>query len=163
MGCSVFGMVVQLILIRVFFLSIRLFMFDSVLLVGVFGLVFSLLWAVLIRFYMSSWFGAIVVVVYVGGLLVMFSYFLAIFPNQNVGGALSFLYAPAIGLVFVLLLKVEVFCAPVVWGGGKRFRYFYSGAGGIVLLFLVYFLLLRLLCVVSVVRRSRGPFRPFVA
>jgi hypothetical protein len=65
-----------------FFSSIRFIILDSVLLVGIFGLILSLVICYLVCFFFSSWFSAIVVIVYVGGLLVIFRYFLAVCPNE---------------------------------------------------------------------------------
>lgn len=80
-------MLVQFFLWLCFFISLRFILFDSVLLIGLYSLGFSLCICYLVRAFFSSWFRVIAVVVYVGGLLVIFSYFLAICPNQRKVGS----------------------------------------------------------------------------
>lgn len=77
-------MLVQFFLWFSFFVSLILIFLGPILLVGIFRLFFSLLVCYLVRVFFSSWFRAIVVVVYVGGLLVIFRYFLAVCPNEMV-------------------------------------------------------------------------------
>lgn len=153
-------MLVQFFLWLSFFISLSLIFLDSVLLIGVFRLIFSLCICYLVRAFFSSWFRVIAVVVYVGGLLVIFSYFLAVCPNQTINRKWSI-------LLFRVLLSLgfswglTIFYRP---DSGRRLTdldFLYKTDDGLLLIFLVIILLYALLAVVSVVRLRQGPLRPF--
>lgn len=92
----------------------------------------------------------------------IFSYFLAIFPNQAIKGQ-HFVFVYCIGLsVLIFVLGVKVFYCPVISGGINGVEYLYSSDVGRVLIFFVLFLLLCLFCVVSIVQVCGGPLRPFL-
>ena len=102
-------MLFQLFLWGVFILSMRLIAMDSVLWIGLYRLLVSLFICCLVGMTFRSWFGAISVVVYVGGLLVMFSYFLAICPNQPINvKARKLAILGLVGLGFRVLVKVSI-------------------------------------------------------
>jgi len=154
-------MLVQFFLWLSFFFSACFIFIDSVLLIGIFGLFFSLAVCYLVRFFFRSWFRAIVVLVYVGGLLVMFRYFLAVCPNEVIGrkwwGFLISIFSP---LLIIFLGGYAYF------GFSPSFRLtevdmLYSVSSFPVLLFLVVVLLISLFRVVSIVGIRRGPLRPF--
>nr|YP_009707857.1 NADH dehydrogenase subunit 6 [Pseudocleopatra dartevellei]QEU52726.1 NADH dehydrogenase subunit 6 [Pseudocleopatra dartevellei] len=52
----------------------------------------TMFFCVLVGLYLSSWYGYILFLIYVGGLLVMFAYVAALSPNVLFGGANSFLF-----------------------------------------------------------------------
>lgn len=135
-------------------------MLDSIMLVGGFCFLFSLIICLIIAGVFTSWFAAIVVVVYVGGLLVIFSYFLAVFPNQTVNrryGVFSFsLVIP----IIILFFDANIFYCPVNFGGLSRVDYLFRSDRSF-FIFFVFFLLICLFCVVSIVQLCEGPLRPF--
>jgi len=99
-------------------------------------------------------------VVYVGGLLVIFSYFLAICPNQAVNVSLVMLltlFRICLGFTFMIRL---VFLPS---GGGVlgSASVFYFRVDGALLSFLGLTLFLGLVRVVKVVEMSQGPLRVF--
>lgn len=153
-------MLVQLFLWFTFFVSLSLIFLDSILLIGVFRLIFSLCVCYLVRAFFSSWFRVIAVIVYVGGLLVIFSYFLAVCPNQSLDSKLWILPFTG-GLSLVIGYFRTIFYSPDTGGGLTELEFLYKTDDGILLIFLVLILLFALLAVVSVVRLSQGPLRPF--
>lgn len=141
-------------------MSLSLVFMNSILMIGVYGLVVSLFVCYVIRLLFSSWFGAISVVVYVGGLLVIFSYFLAICPNQII--RINTLAPVGISLFFFgALFMASAVYFPSVGVSYGDVVLLYKGENGGFLVFLVVFLLLALIRVVKVVRLSQGPLRPF--
>lgn len=153
-------MLVQFFLWLSFFVSLRLIFLDSVLLIGAFRLLFSLCICYLVRAFFSSWFGIIAVIVYVGGLLVIFSYFLAVCPNQTMTSRWGVLFfSGAVSLGAIRFLKIFYFM-----GGGSgltEIEFLYKVDDGLLLVFLIILLLFALLSVVSIVRLRQGPLRPF--
>ena len=91
----------------------------------------------------------------------MFSYFLAICPNQKVGVNLFIVF----GIVMFLCVTIKLFKVLFFPSRGtvyRRISMFYRGFDGVFLIFLGVFLLVALIRVVKVVRLSQGPLRPFV-
>ena len=152
----------QFLLLRVLFMSLGLVVLESILWVGVYSLLVSLCVCLLVRATMRSWFGAIAIVVYVGGLLVIFSYFLAICPNQAVKVDII---VPILLIVVCIGFGVvaEVSYLPSRGGPMGSVSVFYLGIDGRLLLFLGVILLLTLVRVVKVVEMGHGPLRVFGA
>jgi len=154
-------MLVQVFFWFLFFLSIRFFLLDSIILVGSFSFFFSLIICILISRVFSTWFAAIVVIVYVGGLLVIFSYFLAVSPNQTVNSRYSNFLSCLVLSFLAFFLNLSVFYCPVSLGGVLGADYLFSSDSGSIFIFFVLFLLFCLFCVVSIVQLCEGPLRPF--
>lgn len=112
----------------------------------------------------SSWFRFILFLVYIGGLLVIFAYFIAINPNKKIK-IWDPLFIPIIAtLILLLLYKNYIWLVPAL-----RFSKLYNHTApslllesSIPLLIIISLsLLLILLVVVKITNRREGPFRPF--
>lgn len=154
-------MLVQFFLWFVFFFSTRFIILDSVLLVGIFGLIFSLVICYLVRFFFSSWFSAIVVIVYVGGLLVIFSYFLAVCPNEVIRGKWRIFFISIFGSAGIVFFGGHIYSSPLSLSRLTEVDMMYRSFNFSILIFLVVVLLISLFRVVSIVGIREGPLRPF--
>jgi hypothetical protein len=152
---------VQFFLWLCFFFSVRFILLDSVLLVGIFGLIFSLIICYLVRFFFRSWFRAIVVIVYVGGLLVIFSYFLAVCPNEVIRGKWGAFLISVGGAFIIMILGNNIYSSPLSLSRLTEVDMIYRSFNFPILIFLVLVLLIRLFTVVSIVGIREGPLRPF--
>jgi hypothetical protein len=125
--------------------SLGLYTFSAALLVGL---------AVSVG--LSTWYGSMAILVFLGGMLVMFAYFLAICPNQKVELSWPVQQSLAVGLVcaFTWGLAYPHLVSPAPFTG------FYQGDAGL-LIALAVTLLFTLLVAVKVARLYRGPLRPF--
>lgn len=128
---------------------------------GIFGLIFSLIICYLVRFFFSSWFRAIVVIVYVGGLLVIFSYFLAVCPNEVIRGKWGAFFISILGSLFMVGLGSYIYSGPLSFSRLTDLDIIYRSFNFPILIFLVIVLLIRLFRVVSIVGMREGPLRPF--
>ena len=112
-------------------------------------------------FVVARWAGMFIFLVYIGGLIVMFGYFLAICPNQKVrfrrwrrvviGGVV------VLGVLCVrgrLPMSVEFY-------NRSGMDVMFTKAGFPLLSFLAFTLFLTLVVVVKVVEARKGPLRPF--
>nr|YP_009493557.1 NADH dehydrogenase subunit 6 [Cryptonome barbada]AWN55972.1 NADH dehydrogenase subunit 6 [Cryptonome barbada] len=114
----------------------------------------------------SSWFGLIIFLIYIGGLLVMFSYFSAITPNQQLElGPLATLST----LSFILLsLNIDLFHTSNIFNSislsfiGPPTTSILLPSNLLIYLALGAVLFLALVVVVKVSRLSAGPLRPFM-
>jgi len=113
----------------------------------------------------SNWFGLVIFIIYIRGILVIFAYFVASAPNQIINIAINAL----IGLlIFILLFNFFyfnhhfLFTAPIQYPAETySFAILFSFTQGPVLLFLAGLLLNTLICVAKVANRIEGPLRPF--
>ena len=143
-------------------LGLSLISLEHILLIGVCGLLLALSICLILRIFISSWFGAIAVVVFIGGLLVIFSYFLSIIPNyHNLG--FRFRGVIAVSVLGGLILS-GLFRGLTCFGGELAVidvGAIYEVSNRWILIFLGGVLLVNLYVVVSVVSLVGGPLRPF--
>merc|ERR1711976_711291 len=64
-------------------LSLILVFHNSLITLGCLALIFCITFAALLSLTFSSWIGIVILLIYMGGLIVLFAYFLAICPNQK--------------------------------------------------------------------------------
>ncbi len=127
------------------------------------------LWVLLIAFSLAgwigvigiSWFGLILFLIYVGGMLVIFIYFVAITPNQQHDSKIFFMRI----LIFIIFLRIgekirfiNRFNIETSFNRDSILFYFSQGAV-LVLIFIMLFV--GLIIVVKITRLVQGPLRPF--
>ena len=106
-----------------------------------------------------SWFGYIMFLIYIGGILVIFSYFTAIQPNQDVFIIKPLLYWAVIYLLLpvnIYSFRVDLFISSSWWVSS-----IFSSFNVICLILLGLVLFLALVRVVKVTITSFSPLRPF--
>ncbi len=148
--------------IRMIIISISLALLNSYtpLALGFWVIMLSLRISLAVAINLFSWFGFIVFLIYVGGMLVIFSYFVAIQPNQQFEISVSLFSV----FLTLFILRVVVFQGPIThsWISGLywlRAMISFTNLSVLVLLGLVLFL--ALLVVVKVSSLYLGPLRPF--
>nr|YP_010183539.1 NADH dehydrogenase subunit 6 [Drawida gisti]QVG61468.1 NADH dehydrogenase subunit 6 [Drawida gisti] len=128
---------------------------------GVSILIMALLLSCTFASFLSSWFAFLIFLIYIGGMLVMFAYFLALTPNQH--------NIPMFNLpVLILSLLVMYFIFFVtdmkvvsMSDFTESFVFLYSQFNSPILILFVLLLLLAMVIVVKLTYRSKGPLRPF--
>ena len=148
------------------FISICLSIFITIilsftpLLLGLWVLIIAIVISVIIGIVSTSWFGFIVFLIYVGGMLVIFVYFAAIQPNQQISFLLIVrltIYITAILIVINIsgslnsLLEDQTILSSL---------YVFINIPLLVFLALVLFLVL--VAVVKISILFQGPLRPFI-
>nr|YP_001994396.1 NADH dehydrogenase subunit 6 [Terebellides stroemii]ABW76476.1 NADH dehydrogenase subunit 6 [Terebellides stroemii] len=114
----------------------------------------------------STWFGLILFIIYISGMLVMFSYFAAISPNQHLPIS-NLLYS----LLTILILSITYLSSKSILPSSTSFSKItysnpnlmsmYSNYQVPILMLLAILLLLILILVVKIVEHKKGPLRPF--
>lgn len=125
---------------------------------GLLILLIALCIASLYSLLISSWFAFLIFLIYIGGILVIFSYFVALSPNQkkitirNIYILLSIL----ILLLITSNLKTLIFPFP-----SHTISSLYLPENSIILIFLGLLLLITIIIIVKITNLHKGPLRAF--
>nr|WCS91607.1 NADH dehydrogenase subunit 6 [Eisenia nordenskioldi pallida] len=124
-------------------------------------LIMSLLLSVVFASSISSWFAFLVFLIYVGGMLVMFAYFLALTPNQQMSYN-STMYSMISLIIFSIMTYTMNIKIPLIseFYHGNSLLYLKTTAP--FLIFLALILLFTMIIVVKLTTLSKGPLRPFM-
>ena len=127
---------------------------------GFWVLLLSILTSLLIGCIFLSWFGFIVFLIYIGGILVIFSYFVAIQPNQNINMKKVFFWSS------MRFLNLPINIYPVLidlfYRGSWWLSSLFSFSNISVLLALGLVLFLALVSVVKIRLINIAPLRPYL-
>nr|YP_010713427.1 NADH dehydrogenase subunit 6 [Alboglossiphonia lata]WDA96102.1 NADH dehydrogenase subunit 6 [Alboglossiphonia lata] len=125
-------------------------------------LMISLLTAWIYAFNMSSWYAFLIYIIYVGGMLVMFAYFVTLSPNQKLKIKSYFLTF----IMTFLVLMMPLMMNKSYWPSKNNQIYdsqeLYNFLNLSVVMLIVFLLLVILLMVVKMINTSKGPLRPFM-
>nr|YP_010180293.1 NADH dehydrogenase subunit 6 [Haemadipsa crenata]QVD39096.1 NADH dehydrogenase subunit 6 [Haemadipsa crenata] len=143
-------------------MSMNLFIISSPVMMLLVILFNSLLMSMIIAFNLSSWYAFLMFLIYIGGMLVMFSYFVAISPNQYIKMKLMFFFPV---LIFSLLTL-----SYLGYGNNLSLSNFFSNfilmmyknESNFCTLFLILLLMLMMLMVSKMMKLAKGPLRPFI-
>lgn len=128
---------------------------------GVWILSLSITTSCLICLTLSSWIRIIVILIYIGGLNVLFAYFIATMPNQHLFS--KPLFNSQISLFF-LILSNFLFMKPAFLFRAQTnlaITKLSFGFNRAIFLFIALILFLALIAVVKIASRHNGPLRPF--
>nr|YP_009988589.1 NADH dehydrogenase subunit 6 [Pharyngocirrus uchidai]QNM39900.1 NADH dehydrogenase subunit 6 [Pharyngocirrus uchidai] len=130
---------------------------------GLWIMFISILMASTLSFLTTSWFGLLLFIIYVGGLLVMFAYFVAISPNQEISFRNVFLVFAATFMAITMLSPISIpqQFAPIFTASSQMAFFFYAPLNIAPLILMALTLFLALVAVVKVSNRGGGPLRPF--
>lgn len=134
---------------------------------GLWILFIALVTASLLTLLSSSWFGLMLFIIYIGGMLVIFSYFAAVAPNQK----LNILMLTILFISTFIILFFVTNLAPH-YSKHKQivpsleippsFIYLFAPSQTPLIITLASLLLLALIFVVKITNRNEGPLRPFI-
>lgn len=125
---------------------------------GVLVLIIALVISCTLAAVVPSWFGFIIFIIYVGGMLVMFAYFAALQPNQHIT-RWRWLIAPTFFIVLITTLNKN---QTIIWSSHPPNTIeIYSATNIAIPPLLALILFLALIIVVKTARTDRGPLRPF--
>lgn len=139
-----------------------IFLAASPLFLGVWIIFLAFLIAVAIALFSTSWLGLIIFIIYVGGLLVIFAYFVALTPNLFIEGRtiLSFL-ALSVFLANILLFLFP-FSFPAGFSSGSSHPLSHlMSINSLIIIALAVVLFLALVAVVKICSTFSAPLRPF--
>lgn len=138
-----------------------LYLSTTPIILGINILAMALLLSATLATSIRSWYAFLVFLIYVGGMLVMFAYFLALTPNQQIPTTRNAVYISITLTTLALVAGVtdtKVFISQEIWQDNM---YLYSINTTPILIILALVLLLTIIIVVKLTNRSDGPLRPF--
>lgn len=141
--------------------TFTLYLASTPIVLGVNILIMALLLASTFASFLSSWFAFLIFLIYIGGILVIFAYFLALTPNQQISNFNIIPYALITLLTFSALTYTTNIKIPTFSDISQGNSILYMSRTAPFLILLALILLLTIVIVVKLTRRSRGPLRPF--
>jgi len=130
--------------------------------IGLLILFLALMLAILFSLTISSWVSFLIFLIYIGGILVIFSYFVAIIPNQTL---------PIIIISITILISTSFFIITSLFLGisptisisfFKQTNIIYTEYNIPTLIILALILLFTIILVVKISIHNKGPLRPFL-
>jgi hypothetical protein len=143
-------------------ISISIISSPSPLIMGVSILNIALLIASIYSTIISSWLAFLIYLIYVGGILVIFSYFLAITPNQQ--SIVRPFLMPLIRGFFIILSSTYFLdlWSPISTHTQQIYTLYHT-INTPILIILILVLLLTIIAIVKISSRAKGPLRAFIS
>jgi NADH-ubiquinone oxidoreductase chain 6 len=138
-----------------------IFLAINPLTIGIMILIISLLLANLFAISISSWLSFLVFLIYVGGILVIFSYFVALIPNQHVKLSMLSIFLLSSSILISISIYILNINIPVISNFYIHLNTIYVKLNISSLLILAWLLLFTIIVVVKLVTNNKGPLRPF--
>lgn len=141
--------------------TIILYLSTTPIMLGVNILAIALLLSATLASSLRSWYAFLVFLIYVGGILVIFAYFLALTPNQQIPTKrnIIFILITIVTLTTVILVTDIKLSIPKEIVQGNSYLYLINNTPILIILALI--LILTIVIVVKLTTRSKGPLRPF--
>jgi len=129
---------------------------------GIIVLAIALLLAITFSYSISSWVAFLIFLIYIGGILVIFSYFVAIVPNQNLS-IIHIILSIALSIISLTIITKSInIKLPIHTTFIKRFNSLYTRSNIYTLILLASILLFTIIVVVKLTILTKGPLRPFI-
>ena len=129
--------------------------------IGLIILIIALILAITFAYSISSWIAFLVFLIYIGGMLVIFSYFVSIIPNQTLTFSHN-LFSMLISLSLISLTSYILNSKPIIYSSYVlSLNFIYNNQNIATLLILALVLLFTIIVVVKLTILSKGPLRPF--
>lgn len=142
-------------------LAFNIFLIINPLSIGATILLIALSVAILFSFTISSWIAFLIFLIYISGILVIFSYFVSTTPNQTIN-IMSIIITIALTFFSICILSIQFNIKTlIIHKYSIQSNIFYIKLNRPTLLFLALILLITIIIVVKLTFNSKGPLRPF--
>jgi NADH-ubiquinone oxidoreductase chain 6 len=151
----------SLLILIISSIAINIFIIINPLSIGISILLIALTVATIFSYTISSWISFLIFLIYIRGILVIFSYFVSLTPNQstNLLSIIIILISTFITLFFLtIIFNITTLSAPFYHIQSNTF-YLKSNTATLILLALI--LLFTIIIVVKLTTNIKGPLRPF--
>jgi len=143
-------------------LSINIFIIINPLSIGISILLIALIVSILFSYSISSWIAFLIFLIYIRGILVIFSYFVSLTPNQTLN-ILTILLILSTTFLSLLTLTLILHIKPQsIYLYTTQSNIFYLKSNAAILIILASILLITIIIVVKLTITTKGPLRPFI-
>lgn len=151
-------MLPTILLLSSLILSSSVIIIINPLQLGISILLIALLLTITTSLLINSWIAYLIFLIYVRGILVLFSYFVAITPNQHIRIYRIVVWIIALIPVTILLSRL---IPPMNTPSTNSLSFTYIQSSSSIILILAIALLITMVIVVKIVILNKGPLRPF--
>lgn len=148
-----------LLIVSAFFTS---FLAKTPLIIGINILLISLLLTWSFARLFRTWYSFLIFLVYLGGILVIFAYFVAITPNQPISFGLNIVMLIISFLIIIIITYSLKQTLPISKFNELQVSAIFSNIYIPALILLIILLLLTIVFIVKLTNRRSGPLRPFI-
>jgi len=143
-------------------LALNIFIIINPLSIGVSILFIALTVATLFSFTISSWLAFLIFLIYIRGMLVIFSYFVSLTPNQTIN-ILSLIIILISTYIILITIRIIISIKPNPLSTYiLQSNIFYLESNSPLLIILASILLITIIIVVKLTINTKGPIRPFI-
>lgn len=148
------------ILIRTLFTLITsLLLSNTPLTTGLLILLIALCTSTIYATLLSSWFAFLIFLIYIGGILVIFSYFVALTPNQEK----HFITLNLLIIPIIIILTISIFSrTPHIFIPNHSILFLFLSFNSSLLILLALLLFLTIVIIVKITMLSKGALRAFI-
>jgi|HubBroStandDraft_2_1064218.scaffolds.fasta_scaffold34005_1 hypothetical protein len=154
-------MILTLLIILTSITAFSIFLAINPLTIGILILIIALLLAVTFAYSISSWLALLIFLIYIGGILVIFSYFVSITPNQTIAFQFIITSITISILTMSLWIKLANPTHLIHPYHTNQTNFIFITSNSITLILLALILLFTIVIVVKITTLSKGPLRPF--
>lgn len=161
---NVFSLMALLsILILALTIALSLVLASSPLFLGLWVLFLALRLSLFLGLITASWLGLFMFLIYVGGLLVIFAYFVALAPNQLIEGKrmLFLTFLTYLRLILIIAPNFILFNTDFLFQPQNLLTSLFSFSNILIYILLALILFFALVSVVKIRAIASGPLRPF--
>jgi len=142
-------------------LAFTIFIAINPISLGIIILLIALLLSIIFAYSISSWLAFLIFLIYIGGILVIFSYFVAIVPNQTLA-IKDIITTIIISILSLLVINQAInIHTPIFSTSTTQLNILYIKSNALTLIILACVLLFTIIVVVKLTSLSKGPLRPF--
>lgn len=141
---------------------IRIIIVSSPVQITLIIILIALLTAALFSNIISSWYAFLLFLIYVGGILVIFAYFTATSPNQQITNIKKVIIAILVRFSFSIITIYRLDFFQSVNYRSYQIISIFSSNNSYILIGITIILLLTIIIVVKLASRSKGPLRSFI-
>ena len=141
---------------------IRIIIVSSPVQITLIIILIALLTAALFSNIISSWYAFLLFLIYVGGILVIFAYFTATSPNQQITNIKKVIIAILVRFSFSIITIYRLDFFQSVNYRSYQIISIFSSNNSYLLIGITIILLLTIIIVVKLASRSKGPLRSFI-
>nr|YP_009307944.1 NADH dehydrogenase subunit 6 [Eusyllis blomstrandi]AOR87117.1 NADH dehydrogenase subunit 6 [Eusyllis blomstrandi] len=128
---------------------------------GIWIIIITLMAGVTLSFFMLSWYPLLVFLIYVGGLLVMFAYFVAIQPNQQLGFFKMMMTTMISYSYLTIILYNKTFTPSFFLMSFYNISMVMMSVNFYIITLLALMLFMLLIVVTKITTMNKAPLRPF--